>query len=103
MDKWLSANDIAQILEATKRWINNRAKDEHWAYRSYAVRGGKERRYHLADLPEDIQAAYAAGIQTTFEELQRQLNPDLKTEKKVIISRYNGRGTKPEAVKPLRR
>ncbi|MDR1585912.1 MAG: Mu transposase C-terminal domain-containing protein [Treponema sp.] len=68
-----------------------RAKKEGWPYRSYAVRGGQERRYHLANLPEDIQTAYAESLAIGLEELQSALKPVLVCEKKVVLANYNGR------------
>ncbi|GHV93222.1 hypothetical protein AGMMS50268_37250 [Spirochaetia bacterium] len=101
MEKWLTHNEIAQLVSRSKGWIIQRAKNECWPYRSYAARGGKERRYHLANLPEDIQTAYAASIKTTLEDLQNQLKPASKVEKKIDIPRYSGRGAKAGEVKPL--
>ena len=92
IDKWLTLNEIAKLLSRTKRRIIQRAQHEAWPYRSYAARGGKERRYHLANLPEDVQTAYAASIKTSLEELQNQLKPDSKPNKKVTILRFSGRG-----------
>jgi hypothetical protein len=70
IDKWMTANEIAQLLSLkNKRSLNIRAQREGWTYRSYAVRGGRERRYRLASLLEDIQIAYAANIKITLEEL----------------------------------
>jgi len=94
MDKWLTINEIAGLLSCTRGWIIQRAKKEGWPYRSYAVRGGKERRYHLANLPEDIQTAYAASIKTSLADLQSQLKPDSKADKKIDIPRFSGRGAK---------
>jgi hypothetical protein len=91
IDKWLTANDMALLLSREPRTILWRAKKEAWSYRSYTVRGGKERRYHLKDLPEDIQAAYAASIQTSLEDLQNQLKPAPKAVIKVNIGNYTGR------------
>jgi transposase InsO family protein len=101
MEKWLSANNIAEFLGKDKRVINRWAKDDGWPYRTVDGNGGKQKRFHIKDLPEDIQVAYAASIQTTLEELQSQLKPQVKPEKKVIISRYNGRGVDTGTVKPL--
>jgi transposase InsO family protein/transposase len=102
LDKWLSANEIALLLSLkNKRPLNIRAQHEGWPFRAYSARGGKERRYRLADLPEDVQAAYAASIKTSLEELQSQLKPALQIEKKVNIPRYSGRGPKAVEVKPL--
>jgi hypothetical protein len=63
IDKWLTVNEIAALLSCSRGWIIQRAGGkEPWPYRSYAVRGGKERRYHLGNLPEDIQTAYADSV-----------------------------------------
>ncbi|MDR2370917.1 MAG: DDE-type integrase/transposase/recombinase [Treponema sp.] len=80
-DWWLTANDIAQLLSyKDKRPANIRAKKEGWPYRNYKARGGKERRYHLANLPEDIQRAYAAGRNITLDQLKAELLSGLKPE-----------------------
>jgi len=47
INKWLSAKEIADLLSLTKHAVNRKARLENWQYRSYAVRGGKEHRYHL--------------------------------------------------------
>jgi len=76
IDKWLTLNEITELLSVTKSAVKKRAQREGWPYRSYAVRGGKERRYHIANLPEDIQTAYAASIKTTLTDLRNQIkNP----------------------------
>jgi hypothetical protein len=90
-DWWLTLNEIAELLTRTKGPIIRRAQLEHWPYRSYKARGGKERRYHLAKLPEDIQIAYAASIHIPFEDFQNQLKPAPKAVIKVDISNYTGR------------
>ena len=100
-DRWLTINEIAQLLSTSIRCIQKRAQRGSWPYRSYAVRGGKERRYHLLNLPEDVQLAYAASIQVSLEELRRQLQPALR-DKKINIPRYSGRGAKTADVKPIR-
>jgi putative transposase len=79
-DKWLTINDIAELLNRTKGWIIQVAKRDDWPYRSFAVRGGKEHRYHLAALPEDIQKAYAASTGITLDDLKAGLFPALKGE-----------------------
>ncbi|MDR1949158.1 MAG: helix-turn-helix domain-containing protein, partial [Spirochaetaceae bacterium] len=101
IDKWLTHNEIAQLVSRSKGWIIQRAKREGWPYRSYTARGGKERRYHLANLPEDIQTAYAASIQTSLADLQNQLKPASKPDKKIDIPRFSGRGAKIGEVKTL--
>jgi putative transposase len=79
-DKWLTASEIAELLSITKRPLNIRARHEKWPYRSYAVRGGKERLYHLAALPEKVRAAYAASIGISLDELTARLCPASKPE-----------------------
>ncbi|MDR1319180.1 MAG: hypothetical protein LBJ90_06100, partial [Treponema sp.] len=79
-DKWLTANEVAQLMSIDPRSANRRAQLDKWPYRSFAVRGGKERRYHLAALPEKIQAAYSASIGITLDDLKAGLFPALKSE-----------------------
>jgi transposase len=99
IDKWLTDKEIAKLLGKTRRRINEIANQKSWPYREYTVRGGKERRYHIAKLPEDIQTAYAASIKTTLAGLQSQLKPYSKPDKKIDIPRYSGRGAKTRAAK----
>jgi transposase InsO family protein len=91
INKWLTFNEIAGLLSLTKVRIIQRAKNEGWPYRSYAVRGGKERQYHIKDLPEDIQTACAASLAVSLAELQSALKPAPVCEKKVVLANYNGR------------
>jgi putative transposase len=101
IDKWLTLKEIAGLVSLTKGWIIQRAQREGWPYRSYTAQGGKQRRYHLANLPKDIQTAYAASIKNSLEELQNQLKPDSKPNKKVTIPRFSGRGAKTGEVKTI--
>jgi putative transposase len=98
-DKWLTDKEIAKLLGKSRRLINEKANINNWPYRSYAVRGGRERRYCLANLPEDVQTAYAASIKLSLDDLQKQLKPDSKPDKKFDIPRYSGRGAKIRAAK----
>jgi transposase InsO family protein len=91
IDKWLTLNEIAELLSRTKVRIVQRAQDERWPYREYTVRGGKERRYRIKDLPADIQTAYAGSLNISLEELKNMLNPPAIGEKKVVLANYNGR------------
>ncbi|MDR2418901.1 MAG: hypothetical protein LBD79_07580, partial [Treponema sp.] len=91
MEKWLSANNIAEFLGKDKRVINRRAKDDGWPYRTVDGNGGPQRRFHIKDLPEDIQVAYAASLQMPLEALQNQLKPPPKAPVKVSIDGYKGR------------
>jgi hypothetical protein len=97
----LTLNDIAILSECSKSTSTRDAQREGWPYRNYAVRGGQERRYHIKDLPEDIQAAYAASLNLTFESLQNQLNPPAKVESKGRIDRYTGRAAANKLIKSL--
>ena len=105
IDKWLTLEEIAQILSKikpiTKSSVRKRAKKDDWSYRCHSVRGGKERRYHLKHLPEDIQIAYAASIKVSLADLQSQLKPSSNSEKKINIPRYSGRGAKTADIKPF--
>ncbi|MDR2418535.1 MAG: hypothetical protein LBD79_05730, partial [Treponema sp.] len=85
MKKWLSANDISKFIGKDKRVVNRWASRESWSYRSYTVRGGQKRRYHIKDLPEDVQLAYAVSLQTTLEALREELKPLPKAPVKHII------------------
>jgi hypothetical protein len=101
MEKRLSASDIANLLVTTKRWVNNRAKNEQWPYRSYTVRGGKQKRFHLADLPEDIQRAYAASVNMDLPALQAELTPVPKAAAKVTVDGYACRSAGGKTYKTL--
>jgi len=100
-DRWPTADDIAAALSITPRGARKRAALEKWPFKKTTLRGGKQYRYRLADLPEDVQIAYAASLQTSLEDLREQLKPASKTEKKIAIPRYCGRATKTKDVKPL--
>jgi putative transposase len=93
-NKWLTLNDIAELLSLTKGPVIRRANIENWPYQSYSIRGGKERRYHLLNLPENVQAAYAASIKVSLADLQSELKQGLYPEKKAHIPGYSGRGAK---------
>jgi hypothetical protein len=99
MQRWLTIGKIALLLRVSKSTIIRRAHREHWAYRSYPVRGGQERRFHIKDLPEDIQIAYAKSLKLDLEALQRELKPPLKVdskaklEVKVVVEGYKCRST----------
>jgi hypothetical protein len=75
VEKWLNVDEIALLISKTKRRVQQISKEQSWPYRSYAVRGGQERRYHIKDLPEDIQIAYAASLNLSLDALQRELKP----------------------------
>ena len=97
-DKWLTCNEIALLVNIEPRSVSRRAQKENWQYRTQAVRGGKERQYHITKLPEDIQIAYAAANNMLLNELQNELKPKLP-EKKINVPGFNGRGAKTREVK----
>jgi hypothetical protein len=99
IEKWLSANEIAQLLAKDKRVINRWAARESWTYRTFQERGGKHPRYHIADLPEAIQSAYAKSLGMGLEALQNELKPALKAAVKCEISGYRGRSVVGKSIK----
>jgi hypothetical protein len=101
IEKWLSSNDIAKLLAIDPRSANRIAKRKGWPYRSYAVRGGQERRFHIKDLPEDIQAAYAASVNMPLEAIKAELKPLPKAEVKVTIDGYTCRSASNKTFKTL--
>jgi hypothetical protein len=101
ISKWLSANEIAELISIDIRSSQRRAKKEHWISRKQSVRGGKQSIYQLAALPEDIQTAYAASIKVSLTELQSQLKPSTGHQRKINIPRYNGRGAKTKEIKTI--
>ncbi|MDR2433683.1 MAG: hypothetical protein LBD47_03855 [Treponema sp.] len=66
MEKWLPANLLADLLSITKRAVNKRAKEKNWPYRTVDGNGGPEYRYHIKNLPEDIQAALCRQLANAF-------------------------------------
>lgn len=91
---WVSASEIAAALSITKRAVNKRATQGNWTKRAFDANGGKQYRYRLADLPDDVQIAYAASLQTSLAELRAELAPAEKAEKKASVPRYSGRAKK---------
>jgi hypothetical protein len=87
--KWLSASEISAFTASDKRVINRRAVNEHWVSRNEKANGGIRRIYQVAALPEDIQTAYAESLKLSLTELQSQLKPASKHEKKVILANHN--------------
>jgi hypothetical protein len=91
MKVWFSDKELSEVLGITRQGVNQKAKRGKWHRRAFSANGGPEYRYHLKDLPEDIQAAYAASLQVPFEALQNQLKPPPKAPVKVTIDGYKGR------------
>jgi transposase InsO family protein len=101
ISRWLSVSEIAELTGISNRWVQKRAECEHWVSRNEKANGGIRRVYQVAALPGDIQSAYAASLKLSLQELQSQLKPASKREKKVDIPRYNGRGAKTKEAKPI--
>ena len=101
INKFLSASEIARLLCTSIRWIQKRAVNERWTSRTERAKGGERRLYQTSALPEDIQAAYAASLKLSLQELQSRLQPASIHEKKINIPRYNGRGAKIKETKPI--
>jgi hypothetical protein len=93
IEKWLSASSIAKLLGQANRTIQLRATRETWPYRTFPGNGGSHPHYHLADLPEDVQLAYAKSLQTTLEALREELKPQSKAPVKRVIEGYKGYGS----------
>ena len=92
INRWLNANEIAELLRTTGRTVRRLAEEGRWDVREFTVRGGKEKRFNISSMSEKIQMAYAASIKISFPELQKELEPGLIFNKKVVINRYNGSG-----------
>jgi hypothetical protein len=75
IEKWLSASTIVKLLGQADRTIQLRSTRELWPYRTFDGNGGKQKCFHIKDLPEDVQIAYAASLKTTLEALQNELKP----------------------------
>ena len=99
--RWISSEEIANILGIAKRSVNRRAKTEGWTGRKLQARGGSYSVYFVSTLPDDIQRAYAASLKMDLQALQTALKPASEAEKKVTIISYNGRGAVTKTIKPL--
>lgn len=99
--KWISADELANLLNRTSRMVRIRAKKEGWISRKLQARGGSYNIYLISDLPSDIQTAYAASLNISLEALKAALKPSSEVVKKVNIVSYSGRGAVTKAVKPL--
>jgi transposase InsO family protein len=88
MKIWLSDKELSEVLRITRQGVNLKAKRGKWRRRAFSVNGGPEYRYHIKDLPEDIQIAYAASLNLTLEALQSELKPSSKADPKGHIDRY---------------
>jgi hypothetical protein len=85
-----------------KRVINRWAKEQKWPYRMVDGNGGPQKQFHIKDLPEDIQIAYAASLNLTFEAFQNDLKPLPKAEIKVSIDGYDYRCSSKKSFKVLK-
>ena len=99
--RWLSADELAIVLDRTPRMVRIRAKNEQWDYRKIKSNGGFCLVYQLSALPDDIQRAYAASLSMDLQALKTALKPTSDAGKKVSIISYNGRGAVTKAIKPL--
>jgi putative transposase len=63
-----------------KRTVSRWAKEKEWPYQTVDGNGGKQKRYHIKDLPEGIQIAYAASLNLSLDTLQSTLKPPLKAD-----------------------
>ncbi len=82
--RWLSSDEIANIVGIAKRSVNRRAKKENWCCRENKARGGSYYIYHVPSLPEDVQLAYAVSLRLTLESLKKNFKPAENYVKKVI-------------------
>jgi hypothetical protein len=80
--KWLSAVEIAELMNVSIRWSKKRAVSEHWPSRNEKANGGVRRIYQVAALPADIQTAYAESLKLGLTELQSRIEPPSKHEKR---------------------
>jgi len=84
-----------EIAEATavsaKRSVLRRAEREGWTRRASSGNGGKQYRYHLPSLPEDVQAGYAASLGLSLDALKTKVKPAPKPAIKCAVSSYKGR------------
>jgi putative transposase len=102
MKQWLSTLELAKITTMTRQGIIAKSKRDHWSRRLFDGRGGKEYRYHLPELPEDVQIAYAKHCGTTLEALQNEIKPAIKDglpAPKGEITCYKGRTVVEKEVK----
>jgi hypothetical protein len=91
---WVSASEIAAALSIIKRAVNKRATQGNWMKRVFDANGGKQYRYRLADLLEDVQIAYAASLQTSLEALRAEFTPVEKAEKEADVPHCSNRAKK---------
>jgi hypothetical protein len=80
--KWLSASEIAEIMNISIRWSKKRTISEHWPSCNEKANGGVRRICQVAALSADIQTAYAESLKLGLTELQSQLKPPSKHEKR---------------------
>jgi hypothetical protein len=73
--KWLSAGEIAELMNVSIRWSKKRAVTEHWPFRTGKARGGTHRVYQAAALPADIQTACAESLKLSLTGLQSWTKP----------------------------
>lgn len=79
----LLSGDIAQALGRHKSVIEKRATKEAWRYTEETGRGGKRRRYALADLPADVQAAVLLASRPAVQRPVQRHSKAGKTEAQI--------------------
>jgi hypothetical protein len=88
---WPFAQDLADAMHATKRYINKRATEEHWKYRTQTGRGGTRKKYNPFALPADVQAAYYESIGVDANAAQAQYKLADVPVKAVTLKNHNCR------------
>jgi hypothetical protein len=53
ISKWLSANEVAELLGISIRWVQKQAGIEHRVFRNQKGNGGVQLLYRLDALPRD--------------------------------------------------
>ncbi|MDR0569183.1 MAG: hypothetical protein LBG87_08260, partial [Spirochaetaceae bacterium] len=101
MKRILTSEDIALLLAISPRRVRQRAKEDKWSYCTQSVQGGKQKRFHLKDLPEDVQVAYAVSLNLSLEGLQGEIKPAPKVEVKVSIDGYKCRSGSAKTYKDI--
>lgn len=79
----LTARDIADLLETTKRSVALRAQSEGWTFINKQGRGGSIKHYLLSTLPSDIQARHAAVAQDQGLPSTKGENPFISQEESI--------------------
>lgn len=57
-----TAHQLAAYLLVSKRWVQVKAKNENWPFVEIKIRGGKERKYALNELPKHVRVQVELAI-----------------------------------------